>query len=198
MNREKTLFEKKIKPILQYVGAIGATLMSIIYMVLIFILIFGFKAQTFTQTLIFAIVNAVMGLIIMQFLKVQGISFAKNLPENMEILQEYYNRKRKEKKYHSIAFYWVQSGIIDVLVKGITVCASTCCLIYIVIQGCHDYTLILLAVVNLVMFLCFGLLALNNAYDFFNNEHIPYIKNELKKELRKGDIEKCLKSIINN
>ena len=89
MNREKTLFEKKIKPILQYVGAIGATLMSIIYMVLIFILIFGFKAQTFTQTIIFAIVNAVMGLIIMQFLKVQGISFAKNLPENMEILQEY-------------------------------------------------------------------------------------------------------------
>lgn len=198
MNREKTMFEKKIKPILQYVGAIGATFMSIVYMVLIFVLIFGFKTQTFMQTLIFAIVNAVMGLIIMQFLKVQGISFAKNLPENIEILQEYYNRKRKEKKYHSIVFYWVKSGIVDILVKGITVCASTCCLIYIVIQGCYDYTLILLAIVNLVMFLCFGLLALNKAYDFFNNEHIPYIKNELKKELSKGDFEKCLKSITNS
>ena len=31
--------------------------------------------------------------------------------------------------------------------------------------------------------------------DEFN---IPYIKNESKKELSKGDIEKCLKSITNN
>ena len=54
--------------------------------------------------------------------------------------------------------------------------------IYIVIQGCNDYNLLLLALVNLVMFICFGLLALNKAYDFYNDRHIPYIIDQINKE----------------
>ena len=66
----KNTFETKIKPILQYVGAIGATLMSIMYIVRVVILIVGFKAQTILNVTIFAIFNALVGLIIMQFLKI--------------------------------------------------------------------------------------------------------------------------------
>ena len=54
--------------------------------------------------------------------------------------------------------------------------------IYIVIQGCNDYNLLLLALVNLVMFICFGLLALNKAYDFYNERHIPYVIDQINKE----------------
>lgn len=185
MDREKTVFEKKIKPILQYIGAIGAVLMSIMYIVCVVILIVGFKAQTILNVTIFAIVNALVGLIIMQFLKIQGISFAKNIPENKEILDKYYSTKTKDKKYRSINFYWATSLIKDILLKGISVIASSVGLIYIVIQGCNDYTLLLLALVNLVMFICFGLLALNQAYEFYNNRHIPYILHQL--EINKDD-----------
>lgn len=180
MDREKTVFEKKIKPILQYIGAIGAVLMSIMYIVCVVILIVGFKAQTILNVTIFAIVNALVGLIIMQFLKIQGISFAKNIPENKEILDKYYSTKTKDKKYRSINFYWATSLIKDILLRGISVVASSIGLIYIVIQGCNDYTLLLLALVNLVMFICFGLLALNQAYEFYNNRHIPYILHQLE------------------
>ena len=85
----KSFFEKRIQPILQYVGVIGATLMSIMYIITVVILIIGFKAQSIQNTLVFAIINAIVGLIIMQFLKIQGISFAKNLPENIEIVKQY-------------------------------------------------------------------------------------------------------------
>ena len=179
---KKNTFERKIQPILTYVGAIGATLMSIMYIVAVFILIIGFKAQSISSTIIFAVVNAIVGLIIMQFLKIQGVSFAKNLPKNKKILEEYYNTKTKDKKLHSITFYWVTSCVKDILIKGICVIISTMGVIYIVIQGCNDYNLLLLALVNLVMFICFGLLALNKAYDFYNDRHIPYVIDQINKE----------------
>ena len=179
---KKNTFERKIQPILTYVGAIGATLMSIMYIVAVFILIIGFKAQSIQSTIIFAVVNAVVGLIIMQFLKIQGVSFAKNLPKNKKILEEYYNTKTKDKKLHSITFYWVTSCVKDILIKGICVIISTMGVVYIVIQGCNDYNLLLLALVNLVMFICFGLLALNKAYDFYNDRHIPYVIDQINKE----------------
>ena len=179
---KKNTFERKIQPILTYVGAIGATLMSIMYIVAVFILIIGFKAQSIQSTIIFAVVNAIVGLIIMQFLKIQGVSFAKNLPKNKKILEEYYNTKTKDKKLHSITFYWVTSCVKDILIKGICVIISTMGVIYIVIQGCNDYNLLLLALVNLVMFICFGLLALNKAYDFYNERHIPYVIDQINKE----------------
>ena len=194
----KNTFETKIKPILQYVGAIGATLMSIMYIVIIVILIIGFKAQTFQQALIFALVNAVVGLIIMQFLKVQGIAFAENIPENKAIKDEYYRTRTRDKKYESINSYWVKSIISDIIWKGLSVIISTAGLIYIVIQGCGDYTLLLLALVNLVMFICFGLLALNSAYEFYNNKHIPYMLNQIENRVNKEDIDKCLKSMVKN
>ena len=179
---KKNTFERKIQPILTWVGAIGATLMSIMYIVAVFILIIGFKAQSIQSTIIFAVVNAVVGLIIMQFLKIQGVSFAKNLPKNKKILEEYYNTKTKDKKLHSITFYWVTSCVKDILIKGICVIISTMGVVYIVIQGCNDYNLLLLALVNLVMFICFGLLALNKAYDFYNDRHIPYVIDQINKE----------------
>ena len=195
---KKNTFETKIKPILQYVGALGATLMSIMYIVVIVILIIGFKAQTFQQALIFALVNAVVGLIIMQFLKIQGIAFAENIPENKAIKDEYYRTRTRDKKYESINSYWVKSIIKDIIWKGLSVIISTAGLIYIVIQGCGDYTLLLLALVNLVLFICFGLLALNSAYEFYNNKHIPYMLNQIENRVNKEDIDKCLKSMVKN
>jgi len=177
---DRNTFETKIAPVLKYVGTIGAILMSIAYVVIVFILIKGFKVDTILHTTIFAIVNASIGFCIMQLLKVQGVSFAKSLPENKAILEKYYNTKTKDKKEHSITYYWITSVIKDVLVKCLTLGASTIGVIYIVIEGSGDWTLLGMAVVNLIMFICFGLLALNNAYEYYNEKHIPFVKRQLE------------------
>lgn len=194
----KSLFESKIKPMLQYVGVVGATLMSIMYIVCVVVLIIGFQAHSIQNTIIFAVINAIVGIIIMQFLKIQGISFAKSIPENVEIIKQYYNTKTKDKKIHSINYYWTVSVIRDIIFKGISIACTTAGIIYIVIVGTNDFNLLLLALVNLILFICFGLLALNNAYEFYNNKHVPYMQEMIKQKITKKEIEKCLQSMANN
>lgn len=181
MSETRTVFERKIKPVLHYIGTIGAVLMCIAYVVTVCIMVFGFNAQhEIMQTIAFALVNALVGIIIMQLLKVQGIDFAKTLPDNQKILSQYNTTKTKDKKPHNLTFYWWTSILKDVAIKGISIMATTVGVVYIVIQGSQDYSLLLLAVVNLLMFICFGLLSLVKAYDFFNEQHIPYIVEKLK------------------
>ena len=176
---KKDVFENKIKPILTYIGIIGATLTSVAYIILMFVLIKGFKYEQTVKTIVFAVVNAAVGLIIANFLKYQGISFAKELPENQDIIKEYYGTRTKDKKNHSLSFFWITSIIKDILTKGCSVAASTMGLIYIVIIGSNDWSLLLLASVNLILFICFGLLALNKAFDYYNNNYIEYMKDRI-------------------
>lgn len=173
-------FETKIKPVLGYVGAIGAALTSFAYIILILVLIKGFEYQQAPQIITFAVVNGVVGLIIANFLKYQGISFAKNLPQNEEVVKEYYSLHTKDKKNHSLTYFWVTSLIKDFLFKGCTIALSTCGLIYIVIVGSNDWNLLLLAGVNLILFICLGLIALNHAYDYYNNTYVNYMKERIK------------------
>ena len=180
-NNKKSILESKILPILNYIGIIGAIIMVIAYIIIVFVLINGFKVQALLQTTVFACVNAGIGFIIMQFLKYQGVSFAKMLPENKELIDRYYKAKTKDKKLRSIKFYWTTSVIKDVIIKCLTLGATTIGVIYVVIQGSNDYNLLLLALVNLLMFACFGLISLNNAYEFFNNKHVPYMIEQINK-----------------
>lgn len=178
---EKTTLEKKILPVLNYVGIIGACIMVVAYIIAVFVLIRGFQAEALLQTTIFGCVNAATGFVIMQFLKIQGVSFAKMLPENEELIKRYYQTKTKDKKVHSIKYFWTTSVIKDIIVKCLTLAGTTVGLIYIVIQGSNDYNLLFLAIVNLLMFVCFGFISLVNAYDFYNNNHVPYMKEQLEK-----------------
>lgn len=176
---DKKVFEDKIKPILTFIGLIGAVVTSVAYVILVIVLIKGFQYQQTIQTVIFASANAAVGMIIASFLKYQGISFAKELPENQEVIADYYSNRTKDKKNRSIQYFWVTSTIKDVIFKGLSVAASTLGLIYIVIIGSNDWSLLLLALVNLLLFICFGLLALNQAYDYYNNVYINYMKDRL-------------------
>lgn len=184
-----TFFERKIKPVLLYIGSIGAALASAAYIGLVCILIFGFLAHNPVQTFIFAIINAIIGLIIMQFLKMQGQDFASNLPQNKPILEEYYRTKTKDKKLRSMRYYWIKTTVTDTLTKGFSILVTTIGIIYIVVQGSQDYTLFIMAFVNLIMFFCFGLIALSKTYDFFNNRHMAYVQEQLR-IIKEQEIEK--------
>lgn len=175
----KNTFEEKIKPFLTYVGAIGAVFSGIMYILATIVLIMGFQAKTFTQAIVFAIVSAVLGLIIMFFLRYQGLSFAKAIPENQEVLNKYSNKQAKT-KHHTLKYFWIKNTVIDVLIKGCTVALSTAGIIYIVIEGSQDFKLILLAIANLILFACLGLIALANAYDFYNEQWVPYMNEQIE------------------
>lgn len=177
---KRDVFEEKIKPTLNYVGIIGATLTSAAYVIVVIVLIKGFEYRAPTQALYFAIINAIIGLVIMGFLKYQGISFAKELPENLVISNEYYATRTKDKKNHNLTYYWITTTIKDIVTKGISIAVTTTGLIYIVIVGSNDWNLLLLAIVNLILFICFGLLSLSKSYDFYNNIFVNYMKEKIK------------------
>ena len=200
----KSKFEEKLKPLLHYVGTIGAGIMTVCYIITVLILVFGFQVQThhLKQSIIFAVVNGVVGFIIMQLLKIQGIDFAKS--ENKDLIDKYNKivllkcETDKKKKAHSIKFYWITSVIKDFILKGLSVVLGSFSLIYIVIEGSQDYSLLLLAVVNLLMFICFGLLSLVNSYDWYNGNHVNYMQTMIDEteieKLELGDI----KENVNN
>lgn len=77
-------------------------------------------------------------------------------------------------------YYWIKTSITDTLTKGLSILFTTIGIIYIVIQGSQDYTLFIMAFVNLIMFFCFGLIALSKTYDFFNNRHMAYVQEQLR------------------
>ena len=52
----KSLLETKILPILNYIGIIGAIIMAIAYIIIVFVLINGFKAEALLQMLVKATV----------------------------------------------------------------------------------------------------------------------------------------------
>ena len=172
--------EKRLINILKYVGIIGAAICSVAYIVVVLVLIQGFKAENTTQTVSFALVNAVVGFIILTFLKIQGESFAKSLPENKLISEAYYASETKDKKYHSMKYFWITSTIKDIATKVLSVFASTFGIIYIVIVGSNDWNLLLLALVNLLLFISFGLLGLEKSYEFYNTRMIPYMQHQLE------------------
>lgn len=193
--------QEKLINLLKYIGIMGASICSFAYIIVVVVLIQGFKIEQTAQTILFAVVNAIVGFIIMQFLKVQGEQFAKNKAENKPIIEEYYNSKTKDKKLHSMKYYWITSVVKDIFTKVVTVFISTVGIVYIVVVGSNDWNLLMLAFVNLLLFICFGLLALNNAYEFFNNRHIPYMLakiNEIKPKTAPISVVSDTSSVIAN
>jgi hypothetical protein len=181
-----SLFEKKIKPILIYVGTIGAVLSAVAYVILIFTMIFGLTIQASIQdTLIFACVNAIIGFVIMQFLKIQGISFAKNYKHSVDVSTKWRALNPiKDKRKHSLKHFWFVSIVKDIITRVLLIVITTICIIYLVIKGTHDYTYLLLMFVNLIMFACFGLISLVNAHDFYIEQHIPYLEEQIHEKER--------------
>lgn len=177
---EKKSKYKWVTEILNYVGTIGAVIMSIAYIIIVWVLIKGFEVQRVQTITVFAGVNAGVGFIILQFLKVQGQTLAEMDEENKKVIDAYHSTKTKDKKNHSMKFFWTTTVVKDLFVKAIPFGLMALGVIYIVIKGSGDYSLLGLAVVNLLMFICFGLLGLSKAYNYVYRTYIPYIKEQMK------------------
>lgn len=70
----------------------------------------------------------------------------------------------------------VTQTIKDIVVKASSIVATTYFSIYIIIEGSGDAGLIGIAASSLMMFVCFGILAMAKAYDYYLEEHLEAVK----------------------
>lgn len=181
-----SFFDKKIKPAFLYVGFIASGIFSIAYIIVIAIMIMGLETAPTIETFIgFLIANLVTGACISISMMIQGQDFAKDKEENKQILAEYV--KKKEVKLHSMTFYWILAIIKTIFTRLLMVAAMTYIVIDICWKGNNQYTYLLMAVFNILMFLGFGMLGLVSMYDKYNNRYIPFIRRKLsEREIKKA------------
>lgn len=136
--------------------------------------------------IVFAVVNAVIGLMINILLRYQGQKYAEI--ENEQICNQYYRKKiEKEKRHLSLAGYNAIQIIKDIVVKGFTTTFSIIGIIYISVEGSKNPIQILITIVTLILFACFGLISMNNAYYRYYNVQVPYMEKMIKiKEKQKN------------
>lgn len=77
-------------------------------------------------------------------------------------------------------YYMIKTGISDIVSKCFFFGFASVGMVYVMIEGSGDYSLLLLALVNLLMFAGYGLINLCKAYDFYNEEYVPYMLDKIK------------------
>lgn len=181
--------------ILNNIGIIGALLTAIADIICVMIFVFGIHIeQDNNSTILFAIINAIVGIMINILLRYQGQKYAEI--ENQELLDKFYRKKIKETKHYISMTVWQGlSAIYDVIVKGGTAIFSIYGVIYISIEGSKSPIQILITIVTLIMFVCFGLINMNSSYCRFYNRQIPYM--ELKIKERENQSKGVEENVIN-
>ena len=165
--------------LLNNIGVVGAILAAIADRVFVIIMVLGVHVSAdFNAIIIYAVVNALIGLLINVLLRYQGQKYAES--ENEELCTRYYNKRVKERKYLSMGAWTTLKTIQDVLVKGCTTAFSIFGVIYISITGSKNPIQILLTLATLILFACFGLIAMNGAYTRFYNVQVPFMLKELE------------------
>ena len=172
-------FEKKLRPLFTFVGTICAVLLAIVYFVGAIVLINGLDTPLGTQQLImYAVYNGIMTFLIVFALGVQGNDFAKD--KNKEIIQELNElRPKKEKKIHTMNFYWCVEIPKKIAFKTGWAWFSTLAVTTIFVNGNGDMSLLLLVAMNAIMSFGTGLLFLTKTYDYYNNNQVAVMKRKI-------------------
>ena len=182
----------KVKKFLEYTGIAGSMISALAYIIATLVIVWGFETRLeMEKQILFSLLGAFTGLMITFFLRGQGVIFAKKEEDAQKVMKEYYqkiNKKKTIRQLHTIKHYIIVQTFLDVIFKGVTVALSTYFLLYIFMEGNGDMSLVFLAVANILMFACFGLVALSKAYDKYLDEHIPAIKEIILKLDQAGSI----------
>ena len=171
--------------ILNNVGIVGAILAGIADVIFVIIFVVGVDIkQNFTSSVIFAVTNAIIGIIINVLLRYQGQKYAEI--ENENLCERFYRKKVKEtKKILSMTAWNIFSAIKDIFIKGLSAVFSICGVVYISIEGSKNPIQILITLVSLTLFSCFGLISMNSSYCRFYNVQVPYMELKIKEKNEK-------------
>lgn len=165
--------------ILNNIGVVGSIIAGVADIIFVIIFILGVNIQAETNSIvIFSVINSVIGVLINVLLRYQGQKYAEI--ENADICSKFYRKKAKKKRKHLSMTWWqVINGFLDVILKGATAAFSIFGIIYISIEGSKNPIQILITLVTLVLFACFGLVNMNSAYTRFYNVQLPYMENKI-------------------
>src|SRR5690554_2916381 len=106
-----------LKKFMLWTASIGAALTAVFYLLAIIILVTGIE-NTLSQEkqLLYSLIGAVTGMIIMYLLREQGIALAADELESKKIMADYYkalNKTKNLKQLKTIGYYRVLWLIID-------------------------------------------------------------------------------------
>lgn len=161
--------------LLNNIGVVGAILAAVADIIFVIIMVLGVHVDAeLSAIIIFAVVNALIGLLINVLLRYQGQKYAEI--ENEELCKKYYTKRVKEKKYLSISTWMALKTLQDVAVKGFTTAFSIFGIVYISVTGSKNPVQILLTLATLILFACFGLISMNSAYTRFYNVQVPFMR----------------------
>ena len=175
--------EETFKRLLKRIGFVLAGVSTVVYLSVVYILIKGFEnAIDSDKLLLFLIIGAVAGLSMTVSLRIQGIDLAKETKKAIDVMERYTALSAKEEtiKVRSINYHFWISLIKDIFIRGVTIVATFYFAIEIIITGMQDEKYFLLAFANIFMFLGFGLMALARAFDYYMENHIPYLERKIK------------------
>lgn len=180
-NLQKKSHEVLLK-LLNNIGIVGSILAAIADVIFVIIFVIGMQIDIKSSAMIiFAVINALIGILINVLLRYQGQKYAEL--ENEELCNKFYRKKVKEKKRHlSMGAWQILRTIQDIVVKGGTTVFSICGVVYLSIEGSKNPIQILITLVTLVLFACFGLINMNSSYCRFYNTQIPYMELKLKEK----------------
>lgn len=181
LNLRKKSHEALLK-LLNNIGIVGAILAGIADIVFVIIFVVGINIEIKTNAaIIFAVINALVGVLINILLRYQGKRYAEL--ENEDLCNKFYKKRVKEKKYHISMNTWLSlNALKDILFKGGTTTFGIFGMVYLSIEGSKNPIQILITIVTLVLFACFGLMNMNSAYCRFYNIQVPYMELKLKEE----------------
>lgn len=179
MQNLQTKSHEALLKLLNNIGIVGAVLAAVADIVFVIIMVVGVDIKAnLTSVILFAVINALVGILINFLLRYQGKKYAET--ENDELCKKFYNKKIKEKRYISMGTWMTLHTIKDFIIKGCTTAFSIFGIVYISIQGSKNPIQILMTFATLILFACFGLMSMNSAYVRFYNIQVPYMKLQIE------------------
>ena len=168
--------------LLNNIGIVGAILAGIADILFVVIFVVGIKVEIeIKSSIMFSTINAGVGVLINILLRYQGQKYAEI--ENEELCRKFYKDKvKKKKKYISMKAWQALKSLQDIVVKGALTVFGIYGVIYISIEGSKNPVQILITLVTLILFTCFGLMNMNSSYCRFYNVQVPYMEMKIKEE----------------
>ncbi len=183
-SKSKKQYYERVKDILTYTGVILAAVAAIAYLILVYIIIYGFQVDYSRDQLIaFIVLGAFVGLLINVAMRIQGIDFAKITPTAKVVLKDLTDTLGQSDKV-KIRPMWVmfmQAILKDIVIKGGAIGFTLYYTIDISYSGLGEEKYFLLAIANIVLYFGLGLISMSKAYDYYLESHIPFMQQRIKK-----------------
>lgn len=181
-NKEK--LKLTLQDILKYIGFAMAAITIVVYLVILYIIVFGFENSVSSDKLIFfLLLNNIAGILISIGLRIQGVDLAKNTKVAKDTIKEYSDLLVTDKsvKLRPLWVFHMVNIIKDIFTKGVITFFTLYFTITVIIYGLGDAKYFVLGFANIFMYVGFGLIALSKAYEHYIERQIPFLKQKINK-----------------